>query len=113
MLSYKQLKQTRYPKILFNTVRRSQIMVPFIRTNQCRLTGVKILFRQQYFKIGNTREQLFHVCRSFSSDENMETIDTYVTHIRQVAALLGYGEPQILEVFKNTLLQSYIGYYSP
>ena len=30
-------------------------------------------------------------------------IDTYVTHIRQVAALLGYGEPQILEVFKNTI----------
>ena len=30
-------------------------------------------------------------------------IDTYITHIRQVAALLGYGEPQILEVFKNTL----------
>ena len=32
-----------------------------------------------------------------------ETIDAYVTHIRQVAALLGYREPQILEVFKNTL----------
>ena len=30
-------------------------------------------------------------------------MDVYVTHIRQVAALLGYGEPQILEVFKNTL----------
>ena len=30
-------------------------------------------------------------------------IDAYVTHIRQVAALLGYGKPQILEVFKNTL----------
>ena len=41
--------------------------------------------------------------RSFSFDENTETIDAYVTHIRQVAALLGYGEPQILEVFKNTL----------
>ena len=27
----------------------------------------------------------------------------YVTEIRQVATLLGYGEPQILEVFKNTL----------
>ena len=26
----------------------------------------------------------------------------YVTQIRQVATLLGYGEPQILEVFKNT-----------
>ena len=24
-------------------------------------------------------------------------------HIRQVTTLLGYGEPQILEVFKNTL----------
>ena len=30
--------------------------------------------------------------------------DTYVTRIRQVARLLGYGEPQVLEVFKNTVL---------
>ena len=41
--------------------------------------------------------------RSFSFNENTETIDTYVTHIRQVGAPLGYGEPHILEVFKNTL----------
>ena len=41
--------------------------------------------------------------RSFNFDENTETIDTYVTQIRQVATLLGYGESQILEVFKNTL----------
>ena len=27
----------------------------------------------------------------------------YVTQIRQVATLLGYGQPQILEVFKNAL----------
>ena len=33
----------------------------------------------------------------------METLDTYVMCIRQVAALLGYGKPQVLEVFKNTL----------
>ena len=33
----------------------------------------------------------------------METIDSYVIRIRQVVTLLGYGEPQILEVFKNTL----------
>ena len=72
--------------------------------------GIQNLFRQQYSKIGNTREHLFHVWKSFSFDENTETIDTYVTHIRQVAALLGYGEPQILEVFKNTLPQNYIGY---
>ena len=60
------------------------------------------LFRQQYSKIGNTREQLFHTWRSFNFDENTETIGTYVTCIRQVAALLGYVKPQILEVFKNT-----------
>ena len=65
--------------------------------------GLQNLFRQQYSKIGNTREQLYHAWRSFGFDEHTETIDTYVTHIRQVAALLGYGEPQILEVFKNTL----------
>ena len=64
--------------------------------------GLQNLFRQ-YSKIGNTKEQLFHAWRSFSFVENTETIDAYVTHIRQVAALLGYGEPQILEVFKKTL----------
>ena len=53
--------------------------------------------------IGNTREQLFHTCRSFHFNENAETIDAYVNRIRQVANLLGYQEPQILEVFKNTL----------
>ena len=31
-------------------------------------------------------------------------LNAYVTHIRQVAALLGYGEPQILAVFRNTLV---------
>ena len=64
--------------------------------------GLQNLFRQ-YSKIGNKREQLFHAWKSFSFDENTETIDAYVTHIRKVATLLGYGEPQILKVLKNTL----------
>ena len=38
----------------------------------------------------------------FNFNENTETIDSYVMQIRQGATLLGYGEPQILEV-KNTL----------
>ena len=46
------------------------------------------LFRQQYSKTGNTREQLFHAWRSFNIGENTDPIDKYVTHIRQVAALL-------------------------
>ena len=49
-------------------------MVSIIRTNKHRLARVKNLFRQQYSKIGNTREQLFHVWR--------ETIEAYVTCIR-------------------------------
>ena len=61
------------------------------------------LFRQRYSKLGNTCEQLFHMWRSFTFDENTETIDSYIIRIRQVANLLGYGELQILEVFKNTL----------
>ena len=65
--------------------------------------GLQNQFRQQYSKIGNTREQLFPAWRSFHFDENTETLDAYVTCVRQVATLLGYGEPQILEVLKNTL----------
>ena len=59
--------------------------------------GLQHFFRQQYSKIGNTREQLFHAWRSFNFHENAKTIDAYATHIRQVATLL-----QVLEVFKNT-----------
>ena len=61
------------------------------------------LFRQRYAKLGNTCEQLFHAWRSFTFDKNIETIDSYVILIRQIATLLGYGEPHILEAFKNTL----------
>ena len=53
--------------------------------------------------MGNTHEQLFHAWRLFNFDENTETIDSHVMQIRQVATLLGYGEPQVLEVFKNKL----------
>ena len=59
-------------------------------------------FRQQYSKIGNTREQLFHAWKLFHFDENKEMLDAYVTLIRHVAALLGYGKPWVLGIFKNT-----------
>ena len=41
--------------------------------------------------------------RSFHYDKNTDTIDSYVSKVKQVAVLLNYGEPQILELFKNTL----------
>ena len=40
---------------------------------------------------------------SFQYDENTDTIDSYILKIKQVASLLNYGEPEILELFKNTL----------
>ena len=33
----------------------------------------------------------------------METPDAYIIRIKQVARLLGYEDPQVLEVFKNTV----------
>ena len=55
--------------------------------------GLQNSFSQQYSKIGNTREQLFHAWRSFHFNRNTETIDAYVHCIRQVTSLLGYEEP--------------------
>ena len=78
-------------------------MVPLPRTHKCRFPRLQNLFRQRYSKVGNMQEQLFHAWGSFNFEENTETIDAYVTQIRQVATLLGYGEPQILDIFKNTL----------
>ena len=60
-------------------------------------------FRWQYSKIGNTPEQLFHAWRTFKFDENTDSTDSYVLRMSQVAAMLNYGEMQILENFKNTL----------
>ena len=65
--------------------------------------GLQECFRQQYPKFGITQEQLFHVWRSFHYDENVKTIDAHINRMKQVAMLLNYGEPQILELFKNTL----------
>ena len=60
--------------------------------------GLQVQLRQQYSRKGNTREHLFHAWRSVHFDGNSKTIDNYVTYISQVAAILGYGESQVLEV---------------
>ena len=39
----------------------------------------------------------------FISMEMQKHLDSYATHIKHIATLLGYGEPQVLKVFKNTL----------
>ena len=42
----------------------------------------------------------------FHYDENVETPDAYVNRIKQVVRLLGYEDPQVLEVFKNIVPNS-------
>ena len=68
------------------------------------LLALQNKFRWQYSKIGNTPEQLFHAWKTFKFDENTDTVDSYVLRMSQVMAMLNYGEMQILENFKNTLL---------
>ena len=80
-------------RLWYETIRQVQLDWPMMQEH----------FRQQYSKFGSTREQYFQVWRSFQFDEATDTIDSYVHKIKQVAALLDYGEPQILELFKNTL----------
>ena len=95
------IKVQRFCLTLFGEARlRYQSLEPLGNTPLAQLQN---LFRQRYSKLGNTCKQLFHPQKSFTFDENTETIDSYVIRIRQVVTLLGYGELQILEVFRNTL----------
>ena len=98
---YEDVKVQRFcPTLLGEATLWFQSIEPLGNTTWPQLQN---LFRQRYSKLGNMHEQLFHAWRSFNFNENTETIDSYVMWIRQAATLLGYGEPQILEVFKNTL----------
>ena len=103
MTSHYFVEGVKVKRICLTLLGETRLWYPSLEPINVDWQGLQNLFRQQYSKIGNTREQLFHAWRSFSFDENTEIIDAYVTCIRQVAALLGYGEPQILDVFKNTL----------
>ena len=95
--------QVKVQRFCLTLVGEARLWYKSLRPINADWEGLQNMFRQQYSKIGNTREQLFHAWQSFHFDESTEAIDAYVNHIRQVAKLLGYQEPQVLEVFKNTL----------
>ena len=82
-------------RLWYETLNTQQQQLDWAALQEC--------FRQQYSKFGNTREQYFHVWKSFHFDEATNAIDGYIQKVKQEAALLNYGEPQILELFKNTL----------
>ena len=74
--------------------------------------GLQAQLTQQYSKIGNTGEQLFYGRRSTHFDVNSKTIYNNITYIRQIAALLGYGAPHVLEVLKSTFfIKTIIGFF--
>ena len=79
-------------------------MISFFRAlERHNMATITKFIWQRHSKLGNTCELLFYAWGSFTFDENTETINSYVIWIRQVARLLDYGEPQILEVYKNPL----------
>ena len=96
-------EETKVQRFCLTLTGEARLWYETLRPIEVDWIGLQECFRQQYSKLGNTREQLFHVWRSFQYDENTHTIDSYISKIKQVAALLYYGEPQILELFKNTL----------
>ena len=79
-------------RLWYETIRHANVEWPLMQ--EC--------FRQQYSMFGNTREQYFHIWRCFQFDEATDMIDGYIYKVKQVAALLDYGDPQILELFRNT-----------
>ena len=103
MDTHKFLEHIEVQRFCLTLVGKARLWSKSLRPINVDWVGLQNIFRQQYSKIGNTREQLFHAWRSFHFDNNVEMIDAYVNCIRQVAKMLGYQEPQILEVFKNTL----------
>ena len=98
MDTHKLLDQVKVQSFCLTLIGEARLWYKSLRLINADWISLQNLFRQEYSKIGNTREQLFLMW-----NENAKTIDTYVNRIRQVVNLLGYQEPPVFEVFKNTI----------
>ena len=94
---------TKVRRFCLTLIGEARLWYESLRTIEMDWNALQECFRQQYSKFGSSREQYFHMWRSFCYDENEDTIDSYILKVKQVASLLNYGEPEILELFKNTL----------
>ena len=65
------------------------------------------------FQNGQYRRAVFPCLEIVSCDENSDTIDSYVTYVRQVATLLGYGKPPVLDVLEKHLPSRLYGVLLP
>ena len=93
-------------RFCFTLLSEARLWYETLGAQQLDRAGLQGHFQQQYSKFSNTREQYFHAWRSFHFDEAADILDGYIHKVKQVAALFNYGDPQILELFKNTLLSS-------
>ena len=64
-------------------------------------------FLKKYSKVGHTRTELYFRWRVMKWDDTGESIESYVQKIRHLANLLGYGEPQVLELLKHSIPSRY------
>ena len=67
-------------------------------------------FLRQYSKVDHTRIELYFRWRVMKWDDTSESIESYVQKIRHLANLLGYGEPQVLELLKHSITIRYFGH---
>ena len=74
-------------RFCFTVAGEARLWYETLRLIQIDWTTLQECFWQQYSTFDSTREQYFHVWRSFHYDENVETVDAYVNRITQVAAL--------------------------
>ena len=66
------------------------------------MQGLQNLFRQQYSKIGNTREQLFHPWLSFHFDENTDNRCICDMHKTSIHTLKMWGTTHFRSIQKHT-----------
>ena len=96
-------EDTKVRRFCLTLMGEARLWYESIRPIEMDWEALQECFRHQYSKFGSSREQYFHMWRSFQYDENTDTIDSYILKIKQVASLLNYGEPEILEFFKKHL----------
>ena len=79
---------TKIRRFCLTLIGEARLWYESLRPIEMDWNALQEFFRQQYLKFGSSREQYFHVWRSFHYDENTDTIDSHILKIKQVASLL-------------------------
>ena len=87
MKTHNFLEETKVQRFCLTLTGEARRWYETLRPIEIDWMALQECFRQQYPKYGSTREQYFHVWRSFHCVENTDTIDSYISKIMQVAVL--------------------------